>query len=51
MQEEVSLVYFNTFLAEFESIERLQEQNELTETKQLLADINIKEYDNNDLFY
>jgi hypothetical protein len=25
--------------------------NELTETEQLLADINIKEYDNDNLFY
>jgi hypothetical protein len=47
-QGEASPVYFNTFLAEFEGVEGLQEQNELTETEQLLADMNIKECDDND---
>jgi hypothetical protein len=45
--KEGSLAYFSVFLVEFESIKSLSEQNELTETKQLLADITInKEYKN-----
>jgi hypothetical protein len=51
MQGEVLFVYFNIFLAEFENIKRLQKQNELTEIEQLLVDINIKEYDNNNPLY
>jgi hypothetical protein len=45
------VIYFGIFLAEFESIEGLLfllEQSKLTETEQLLAIINIKEYDDND---
>jgi hypothetical protein len=45
------VIYFNTFLVEFESIEGLLfilEQNELTEIEQLLATISIEEYDNDD---
>jgi hypothetical protein len=44
------VIYFGIFLAKFESIKGLLfllEQNELTETEQLLAIISIKEYNNN----
>jgi hypothetical protein len=44
------VIYFGIFLAEFESIKGLLfllKQNELTETKQLLVTISIKECNNN----
>jgi hypothetical protein len=46
-----SLVYFSLFLVKFKNIKSLLEQNELTETKQLLVDITInEEYKNKGFF-
>jgi hypothetical protein len=46
-----SLVYFSIFLIKFKGVESLLEQNELTETEQLLIDITIdKKYKNEGFF-
>jgi hypothetical protein len=45
------LVYFSIFLVEFESVKGLLEQNELTETEQLLVNITIdKKHENKGFF-
>jgi hypothetical protein len=45
------LAYFSVFLVKFEGVEGLLEQNELTETKQLLVNITIDEKHKNKRFF
>jgi hypothetical protein len=42
-----SFIYFNTFLVKSENIKGLN-QDELTDIERILANITIKEYDDND---